>query len=57
MDRDECLKRLYHVDIPLLEDYGIIDYDDPSETIRYHDCELVADVLAAINRTEPTQES
>lgn len=39
---------LHHVHLPMLEDRGIIDYDSRAGTIRYYRCELIADVLAAV---------
>ncbi|QLG47326.1 hypothetical protein [Natrinema halophilum] len=51
MTADEWALELEHNHFPSLEDSGLIDYDACSETIRYYDCELIPNVLAAIERT------
>lgn len=40
---------LRHVHVPALEDRGLIEYDEHSETIRYYHCRLVSDVLAVVD--------
>ena len=45
-----------HVHLPMLEDVGLIDYDGYSETIRYYRCDLVSDLLDAIQVRRPPVE-
>ncbi|WP_408958498.1 ArsR family transcriptional regulator [Natrinema sp. 74] len=48
MTAEDWALDLAHVHLPLLEERGLIEYDAHSETIRYYECELVSDVLAAV---------
>ena len=41
---------LHHVHLPKLDDEGLVAYDDRDGMVRYYDCELVTDVLAAVER-------
>ncbi|RQG95521.1 DUF7344 domain-containing protein [Natrarchaeobius chitinivorans] len=47
---------LHHVHVPLLEEKGLIEYDAHGETIRYYHCELVSNVLTAIEATASGRE-
>lgn len=39
---------LRHVHLPALEDRGLLEYDERSETIQYYHCRLVSDVLDVV---------
>lgn len=54
VDLTEWRTTLRHVHLPMLEARGFVDYDENSGTIRYYQCELVSDVLAAIEPFEET---
>jgi DNA-binding transcriptional ArsR family regulator len=49
LDATTLEQELYHVHLPLLEDVGLIDYDGHSKTIRYYRCDLVSNVLDAVD--------
>ncbi|SER86295.1 hypothetical protein SAMN04489841_4734 [Natrinema salaciae] len=42
---------LHHVHLPMLEELGVIEYDGHAGTIRYYRCELLVDVLTAVEAT------
>ncbi|MCU4750654.1 hypothetical protein OB919_01440 [Halobacteria archaeon AArc-curdl1] len=41
---------LHHVHLSMLEGKGLIEYDGRDGTIRYYECELMTNVLAAVER-------
>lgn len=45
--RDRCRVALLHKDLPVLADAGLIDYDERSETVRYHGRPFPEELLAA----------
>ena len=50
VDERTLRRKFVHVHRPMLEDLGLIDYDDHSEAIRYYRCECLSDVVSLVDR-------
>lgn len=46
---------LYHTTLPKLEEFGVIDYDDRSETIRFRGAREWEPILSSIREVEAEQ--
>ncbi|TMT81619.1 ArsR family transcriptional regulator [Haloterrigena sp. H1] len=40
---------LHHIHLPMLEDTGVIEYDRQDNVVRYYHCDVITDVLDAID--------
>ena len=47
-DREEFAIRLQHIHLPKLADYGVVDFEHRSGTVRYHPDEQVERVLDSL---------
>jgi DNA-binding transcriptional ArsR family regulator len=48
LSRSEVEAALHHVHLPILDEAGLLEYDECSETIRYYQCALIARILNAV---------
>lgn len=48
-DRDDWRVEFHHVHLPMFEDVGVMEYDEHAGTVRWYHCDVLTDVLGAVD--------
>ena len=51
-DCDDWRVEFHHVHLPMFEDVGVMEYDEHAGTVRWYQCDVLTDILDAVDANQ-----